>query len=113
MIRLLTLMLAVLVAWLSLTPKPPPLPGLLPSSEDLVAHALIHMALAGALVCGWPGPGRVALAYGLATVFEVGQLAVPGRTFDLRDLLANLSGAAWGAGLASAWLVPVTPPRWR
>lgn len=113
MIRLLALALAVLVAWLSLTPKPPGLPGLMPNHEDLVAHGLMHLALAGALVSGWPGPGRVVLAFGLAVAFEVGQLAVPGRTFDLRDLLANLGGAAAGAGLAAFWLVPITPPRWR
>ena len=113
MIRLGALALVAVVAWLSLTPKPPPLPGMLPSSEDLVAHALMHMAVAGSLVAGWPGPGRIALAYALAVGLEVAQVAVPGRTFDLRDLLANLSGAAWGAGLAAAYLVPLTPPRWR
>jgi VanZ family protein len=112
MIRLAALLNAMLVMWLSLTPRPPTLPGLMPSGEDLAAHVAMHTVLAAALVMGWPGVGAAALAFSLAVALEVGQLVVPGRTFDWRDLAANLLGAALGSGSA-AYLVRFIPPRWR
>jgi hypothetical protein len=112
MIRLAAVLNAALVGWLSLTPKPPKLPGLVPTGEDLAAHVAMHTALAAALVMGWPGVGAAAVAFGLAVALEVGQLAVPGRTADWRDLVANLLGATLGGG-GAAYLARFIPPRWR
>lgn len=109
MIRLAALALLALVAWLSLTPTPPQLDGA-PNRADLAVHAAMHALLAGSLMLGWPGPGRIALAYALAVGLEAGQLVVPGRQFDLADLVANLAGAAWGSGLAAAH--GALMPRW-
>lgn len=111
MIRLLALALVALVAWLSLTPKPPSLPGL-PQGSDLAVHLTMHFAMAGALMLGWPGASRIVLAWALAVGFEVAQLGVPGRHFSGADLLANLIGAAWGSGLAAAY-GRLMPPRLR
>jgi VanZ family protein len=58
--------------------------------------------MAGTLMLGWPGMGRIALAWALAVAFEVAQLGIVGRHFSGADLLANLTGAAWGSGLAAA-----------
>jgi hypothetical protein len=95
--------LLALVCWLSLTPKPPQIEGL-PSDSDLAAHLLMHLAVGGSLMAGWPGAGRVALAWALAVLLEVAQLGVPGRTFSLWDMGANLIGASWGTGLLARWL---------
>lgn len=110
MIRGAALALLALVAWLSLTPEPPVLEIPVPDFADLVVHAVMHTVLAAALMLGWPGAGRIALAYLLAVLLELGQLWVPGRLFDLRDMGANLAGAAWGAGLAAAHGDVI--PRW-
>jgi VanZ family protein len=100
MIRALALGLVALVFWLSLTPKPPSVPGL-PSGSDLAVHVLMHCAVAATLMLGWPGAGRIALAYGLAVGLELGQALVPGRTLSGWDMAANLAGAAWGSALAT------------
>lgn len=111
MIRALAIGLVVLVCWLSLTPRPPSLPGL-PANSDLAVHLMMHFAVAGSLMLGWPGAGRIALAYALAIGLELGQIAVPGRTLSAWDMTANLVGAAWGSGLACA-LVRQVPQRLR
>jgi hypothetical protein len=102
LIRLLAIALVGLVAWLSLTPKPPSLPGL-PESSDLAVHLAMHLAMAGTLLLGWPGAGRIALAIVLAVALEVAQFGIVGRHFSVADLLANLIGAGLGCGLASAY----------
>ena len=109
MIRVAALALLALVAWLSLTPTPPQFDGA-PTRADLAVHATMHALLAASLMLGWPGAGRIALAYVLAVGLEIGQLFVPGRQFDLWDMAANLTGAAWGSGLAAATLHVI--PRW-
>lgn len=109
MARALALGVVALAAWLSLTPRPPSIEGLPPDS-DLVAHFLMHMGVAGALLLAWP-PGRtVALAIvALAVALEVGQLAVTGRMFAFADMAANLAGAGFGA--AGAALLRRRPPQ--
>jgi VanZ family protein len=75
---------------------------------DKLEHGLAYALLGAALARGWrwqrPGwPGAAtwcaawlaALAYGLSD--ELHQLLVPGRMFDLADLLADGVGAALGA----------------
>lgn len=111
MIRVGALLVLGLVAWLSLTPRPPPLPGMLPAREDLLAHVVMHVALAGALVIAWPRLWMAFGALGLAVLLEVGQLYVVGRTFDWSDLVANLVGAAIGSG-AALYVARFIPPRW-
>ena len=108
MIRTLAIGLVALVCWLSLTPKPPGVPGL-PANSDLAVHLVMHLAVAGSLMLGWPGAGRIALAYALAAGLELGQIAVPGRTVSAWDMAANLIGAAWGGGLAGAVARQVPP----
>jgi hypothetical protein len=110
-IRAAALGLVALVCWLSLTPKPPSVPGL-PANSDLAVHLLMHGAVAGSLMLAWPGAGRIALAYALAVGLELGQVAVPGRTLSAWDMAANLIGAAWGSGLASLAVARV-PRRYR
>lgn len=101
-LRAVSLGLVALAVWLSLTPKPPMIEGL-PQDSDLVAHLVMHMGLAGALLLAWP-PGRtVALAVvALAVGLEIGQIAVTGRVFAVADMAANLFGAGLGAAIAAA-----------
>jgi hypothetical protein len=103
MSRALAAALVALVCWLSLTPRPPDIAGL-PSNSDLAAHLLMHHAVGASLMTAWPGGGRVVLAWTLAIGLELAQLGVPGRTFSLWDMTANLIGASWGTAAAAAWL---------
>jgi VanZ family protein len=81
---------------------------------DKLEHGLAYGLLGAALARGWRwqrpawrglatwlAAWTVALAYGLGD--EVHQLLVPGRMFDLADLLADGVGAALGAA-AYLWL---------
>lgn len=111
MIRLGALGLVALVAWLSMTPRPPQVAGL-PDGADLVVHLMMHFAMASALMLGWPQPRTLRIVYALALGLELGQAVVPGRTVSALDLAANLSGGSWGAGLAAAYGSRL-PSRWR
>lgn len=101
----LLLVLLVVVAWLALTPKPPPEVTL---GWDKLNHGSAFVALA---FCAWLGLGAntwrrvlalvALLAYG--GLIEVAQLFVPGRFGEWADLLADAVGLAVGAALA--WLV--------
>jgi VanZ family protein len=84
------------------------LPGGLPPGSDKVVHlgvygllgALVARALllrSGALLSGRAlvASAGLALAYGLSD--EIHQLFVPGRSFEVADLVADALGAALGA----------------
>jgi VanZ family protein len=99
-----------LIFALSSVSSVPTLPGGL---SDKVAHALLYSGL-GLLVARAASGGvrpasfRVLLVVvGFAAVYglsdEVHQLFVPRRQFDLRDLLADVTGAAFGAGVWWLW----------
>jgi VanZ family protein len=88
----------------------PDVPDLLPgASSDKLAHGIVYSGLgfllARALTAARPERlglrltatvVLLAVLYGLSD--EVHQLFVPGRAFELRDLLADLIGSALGAG---------------
>lgn len=97
--RGLALAVFAVVGWASLTPAPPS-PAGLPSYADLVVHVAMHAALAWSLAQGWPRRGATLAALVAAVALEGLQAGVPGRTFDPRDLAANLAGAAVGLALA-------------
>jgi VanZ family protein len=94
-------------------PALPEIPGGL---SDKAAHAaeyavlgvLLTRALAGPRWLSAPFPyiaGAVVLAgaYGLSD--ECHQLFVPGRTFDLKDLLADVVGASLSVVVLSGWVI--------
>ena len=81
--------------------------------EHGLAYALLGAALArgwrlsrapttGAFATAWIAAALAALAYGLSD--ELHQLLVPGRMFDLADLVADGVGGALGAA-AYLWLL--------
>jgi VanZ family protein len=90
-------------------------PQIVPASVgDKTLHGVAYAGLAlltlRALAGGaWAGVTAraaitaVALAAAYGVTDEVHQLFVPGRVFDARDMLADLTGAA--AACAAAWLV--------
>lgn len=92
--RAVALAVVALAAWLSLTPRPPSLPGA-PAGTDLLVHLVMHGGAAFCLLRGWAGAMPAALA--LAISLEAGQALVPGRDVFAGDLAMNLSGAALGA----------------
>lgn len=86
--------------------------GLVPAPWDKLAHLTWFATLAGLLVLGLRGSGRripllVALAcMALGSWDEWRQLALPGRSFGLDDLLADGVGIALGIFLATwVWRV--------
>lgn len=91
------------MAWASLTPPPP-----VPSGTDLWLHALAYGILTlllrfatasrGSTQSGLLAAGA-AMAYGL--FLEGAQAALPYRTAEVRDLLAN------AIGVAAAVLIPI------
>jgi VanZ family protein len=103
--RALLALLAVVVAYLALTPLPP-------RGVDLGWDKLNHAgAFASLALCGWFGVrqrrGRWAmmaalLAYG--GLIEVAQAFVPGRASEWADLLADGVGIGVGAAAASLLL---------
>ena len=107
---------AVLIAILSLLPGPdlpplPPYPG-----ADKVAHAAMYLVLGFLLAWSLHSPSHLALMvivlliglYGYS--LEVGQLYVPGRSYDLLDVLANLAGGGLGVGAGEIWIHRRTAP---
>ena len=91
-------------------------PGLLGGVPDVLAHAAAYAVLGAATLRGLAGARRtgataraavlaavLAAAYGAADEFH--QSFVPGRSAELRDVLADALGAAAGAGLGWAWSV--------
>ena len=92
--------LLVVVAWLAMTPQPPPE---LTLGWDKLNHGSAFVALALLAL----------LAYG--GLIEVAQWFVPGRAGEWADLLADAVGLAIGAALA--WLVlrlaALAAQRWR
>lgn len=99
-----------LVAYLSLTPQLTA-PASAPAHADWLVHLVMHGAIGITLRLGWPAsPGWVAV--GLITLgvgFEVAQAFIPGRCYDMADLVMNLIGAASGAGVAWALLRRIRP----
>jgi hypothetical protein len=93
--RSAALAVVALAVWLSLTPTPPK-PGGLPAGSDLAAHLAMHCGVAFALSAAWPPSVARAAAPALALWLEAGQAQVPGRTFSLLDLGANLCGVVIG-----------------
>jgi hypothetical protein len=89
------------VGWLAIT-------GLLlmpitvsaPSGADLAVHVALFGAMAFGAVSFCHRPLGLALLAGLTAilggVLEVAQTLVPSRSFDLKDALADASGAAMG-----------------
>ncbi len=96
---------ALAVAWLALSPSPPPS---VDTGWDKLNHVLAFATLTF-IVQGMtrrPGVPRMAtvsvgVLYGVA--IEIAQAWVPGRSSDWQDLLANGVGIA--AGCALAWAV--------
>jgi VanZ family protein len=111
------LLVAGLIAFLSLSPGSPDQDGGMPllrflaetllgdpSAHDKVGHFLAYAALAFAAMLRWPG--RLLAVILLATLYgglmEIGQLFVPFRTATWGDLLADALGALSGG---AAYLV--------
>lgn len=92
----LTLVLAALIAALTLTPAPPGPPGV--PGLDKLAHVVAFAALAGPLSWRYPkwwwAVALVAVAYG--GVIELVQPSV-GRSMEGADLVADGAGAVLGA----------------
>ena len=91
-------------------------PRLMGGIPDVLAHAAAYAVLGAATLRGLAGARRagataraallaavLAAAYGMADEFH--QSFVPGRTAELRDVLADALGAAAGAALGWAWSV--------
>lgn len=104
--RVLLALLALLVAFLALTPAPPPQASL---GWDKLNHLSAFAALAACTVFGWRD-ARTAqralllalLAYGGA--IELLQRLVSGRSGEWNDLLADAIGIVVGTRLARWWL---------
>jgi VanZ family protein len=83
--------------------------GLIPAPWDKLAHLAWFATLAGLLVLGLRGSGmRISLLVALACMAlgawdEWRQLALPGRSFGLDDLLADGVGIALGVFVA-CWM---------
>ena len=75
-----------------------------PAFSDLVIHAAIHGGYGTLAFLGWSDRRYRVLAVliALGGMFEVCQIWVPGRVFDLADLAANLTGVAGAALVTSA-----------
>ena len=101
----LTAAATVTVTWLMLMPVEPGPPGL--PHLDKLAHflAFFGIALPAASVL----PGRALVIALLAALFGLGvELVQPsfGRFFEWGDVLANAIGAAAGAAVGRAWVLP-------
>jgi VanZ family protein len=91
--------------------------GVSDKSGHAAAYCGLGLVVLRALARGeWAGigAGTSLAAIGLTTAFgasdELHQLFVPGRSADLRDLIADATGAA--AGVIAAWLAAAVI-RWR
>ena len=104
--RVLLALLAVLVAWLALTPRPPPE---IDFGWDKLNHTLAFAALGFSACLGCAGDRRSCLRWSAALLafgglIEVLQLFVPGRLCEWGDLLGDAVGIACGTVLATAVL---------
>lgn len=97
------------VAFSTLTPAAPLPEGL----NDKIAHALGYGLVTLAAASFATGPramlGLAALTLLLSAGFELGQLFVPGRSFDPADMLANATGIAVACALGTLWLRRLLP----
>lgn len=87
-------------------------PGVIP--VDKLVHASLFGIGGVLLVKGWASAGArwatpCAFLFGVAITTEFGQMAVPGRSMEYWDMLANSLGA--GAGMALAWRIDVMQNR--
>ena len=100
---LLAVLLLALFVWGGNQPQAA---GLIPAPWDKLAHLIWFATLAGLLVLGLRGSGmRIPLMVALACMAlsawdEWRQLALPGRSFGMDDLLADGVGIALGIFLA-------------
>jgi hypothetical protein len=90
-----------LLVWLYWTPEntPPTAIGGWEIGLDKPIHAATHgfMVLIPALLAlGRFRPFAIGLGFATAIALEIGQLYVPGRSFEWLDLVANTSGALLG-----------------
>ena len=90
--------LLVIVSWLAFAPHPP---SAIDTGWDKLNHALAFGALALSGRFGFPGSrlrvlgiAAALLAFGLA--IEAIQSFIPSRSADLKDVLADLVGIAFG-----------------
>lgn len=108
--RLATLLLAVVVGYLALTPVPPPE---FTTGWDKLNHGLAFTALAWSGCLGMTDPRRrmplLCLLLGFGAAIELLQLGVPGRSSEWADLLAD--GIGLGVGTLLAWRRCVAPVR--
>jgi VanZ family protein len=108
-VALLNLGYAAFISWLALTPNPPGFGG----AFDWLFHATafgVQAALLYSLCRRFWSPvisllaaGAASIAYG--SLIEVLQLGVPGRLFEVSDLVANACGVALSAAVlaTSEW----------
>lgn len=93
-----------LIVYLSLTPRPIPIPG---EEGDKLAHALAYFVLMLWFAqLYWGGKQRLGLALactGLGVGLEYAQLLTASREFDIADMAAD------GLGVLLGWLA--APPR--
>ena len=107
---------AALMAAIYFASDRPDAPRLMGAVPDVLAHAAAYAVLGAATLRGLAGARRagataraallaavLAAAYGMADEFH--QSFVPGRTAELRDVLADALGAAAGAALGWAWSI--------
>lgn len=93
------------LAPLSLLPGTAPPTGLwnVELSLDKVFHVIAYGGLAGIPMLALKRPGwcaaAIAVAFLASVAYEIGQAYVPGRSFGLDDLAANLGGVVLGVVL--------------
>ena len=96
-VRVIAIVMFLVLAWICLGGETL-LVAPTPASSSL-AHLVIFFFLGSVSYVGWAeSASRVAIVMVvLATVFEVAQMALPGRTFSALDLAGNLIGVglAW------------------
>lgn len=96
---LLAVFLAVLYLWIGTRPR---VPQVLTRVPDWFGHGLAYALLAssagrGLPQVGWAGVTALSTAHG--GLLEWLQRSVPGRTAELKDVLADLVGSLLGARL--------------
>ncbi len=96
---LLAVFLAVLYLWVGTRPR---VPRVLTRVPDWFGHGLAYALLAsstcrGLPQVGWAGATALSTAHG--GLLEWLQRSVPGRTAELKDVLADLVGSVLGARL--------------
>jgi VanZ family protein len=91
--------LALVVAWLALTPRPP---AVVHSGWDKLDHGLAFAALAACARLAWERVGTpVAGLVGYGALIEIVQTRVPGRQGDVGDFIADVAGIAVGLALVA------------